>query len=134
VLAFVLREVLTRLKARASNAKLLDGLLGKGTPEPAESAEVATLRQRFGEAVAILRHSRSASTGGGLARLAALGSARYLYQLPWYVFIGAPGSGKTTALINSGLRFPSPRSSAPTRSRASAAPATATGGLPTKPC
>ena len=27
VLAFVLREVLTRLKARASNAKLLDGLL-----------------------------------------------------------------------------------------------------------
>ena len=64
VLAFVLREVLTRLKARASNAKLLDGLLGKGTPEPAESAEVATLRQRFGEAVAILRHSRSASTGG----------------------------------------------------------------------
>jgi type VI secretion system protein ImpL len=133
VLAFVLREVLTRLKARASNAKLLDGLLGKGTPEPAESAEVATLRQRFGEAVAILRHSRSA-TGRrpGPAGRARLG--RYLYQLPWYVFIGAPGSGKTTALINSGLRFPSPRSSAPTRSRASAAPATATGGLPTKPC
>lgn len=34
VLAFVLRELLTRLKARASNAKLLDGLLGKGTPAP----------------------------------------------------------------------------------------------------
>ena len=29
-----------------------------------------------------------------------------LYDLPWYVFIGAPGSGKTTALINSGLKFP----------------------------
>ena len=29
-----------------------------------------------------------------------------LYQLPWYMFIGAPGSGKTTALVNSGLRFP----------------------------
>ena len=26
--------------------------------------------------------------------------------MPWYVFIGGPGSGKTTALINSGLRFP----------------------------
>jgi type VI secretion system protein ImpL len=31
---------------------------------------------------------------------------RYLYQLPWYVIIGAPGSGKTTALANSGLKFP----------------------------
>lgn len=29
-----------------------------------------------------------------------------LYSLPWYVFIGPPGSGKTTALMNSGLRFP----------------------------
>ncbi len=31
---------------------------------------------------------------------------QYLYQLPWYIFIGAPGSGKTTALVNSGLQFP----------------------------
>ncbi|HEY1059962.1 MAG TPA: type VI secretion system membrane subunit TssM [Limnobacter sp.] len=29
-----------------------------------------------------------------------------LYGLPWYVFIGPPGSGKTTALMHSGLRFP----------------------------
>lgn len=30
----------------------------------------------------------------------------YLYDLPWYVIIGPPGAGKTTALVNSGLRFP----------------------------
>lgn len=30
----------------------------------------------------------------------------YLYKQPWYVIIGPPGSGKTTALLNSGLRFP----------------------------
>lgn len=34
------------------------------------------------------------------------GSEKGLYQMPWYVFIGPPGSGKTTALMNSGLRFP----------------------------
>ena len=30
----------------------------------------------------------------------------YLYSRPWYVIIGPPGAGKTTALLSSGLRFP----------------------------
>jgi type VI secretion system protein ImpL len=29
-----------------------------------------------------------------------------LYDLPWYLIIGPPGAGKTTALLHSGLRFP----------------------------
>ena len=29
-----------------------------------------------------------------------------LYYLPWYTIIGPPGAGKSTALRNSGLRFP----------------------------
>lgn len=29
-----------------------------------------------------------------------------VYELPWYVLIGPPGAGKTTALHNAGLRFP----------------------------
>ena len=29
-----------------------------------------------------------------------------LYQLPWYIIIGPPGAGKTTAIVNSGLQFP----------------------------
>ena len=37
-------------------------------------------------------------------------SARYLYQLPWYLIVGAPGAGKTTALLNSGLEFALPDS------------------------
>lgn len=32
--------------------------------------------------------------------------SQYLYDLPWYMLIGSPGSGKTTALLNSGLNFP----------------------------
>ncbi|WP_416929757.1 type VI secretion system membrane subunit TssM [Tropicimonas sp.] len=44
---------------------------------------------------------------GALARLrkSKLGR-RHLYELPWYVMIGPPGAGKTTAIVNSGMRFP----------------------------
>lgn len=66
------------------------------------------------------------STGDGAAlssamkdALATLKSARgkgggdYLYDLPWYVIIGPPGAGKTTALVNSGLKFPLARGATP---------------------
>ena len=41
-----------------------------------------------------------------LSRLKKSGGATYLYDLPWYVIIGPPGAGKTTALLNSGIEFP----------------------------
>ena len=31
---------------------------------------------------------------------------RYMYQLPWYVFVGAPGSGKDHRAAQRRLRFP----------------------------
>jgi type VI secretion system protein ImpL len=36
----------------------------------------------------------------------ASGKRNFLYDIPWYVIIGPPGAGKTTALVNSGLKFP----------------------------
>ena len=33
-------------------------------------------------------------------------SKTYLYDMPWYIIIGPPGSGKTTALVNSEIKFP----------------------------
>jgi type VI secretion system protein ImpL len=110
VLFFILRAVWRKIKARKNNAQLLDGLVksSEAPGQPAQSEEVLALRKRFEEAVRVLKETRSAQNAkkGGMARLLSVGSARYLYELPWYVFIGAPGSGKTTALINSGLRFP----------------------------
>lgn len=69
-----------------------------------EQEEIKILAERFNEAVTLLKHARfeQGAERSPLARF----SKQYLYQLPWYVFIGAPGSGKTTALINSGLNFP----------------------------
>jgi type VI secretion system protein ImpL len=65
--------------------------------------EVAELEDRFTEAVDVLAKTRFVDTESGLfGRF----TKRYLYQLPWYLIIGSPGSGKTTALVNSGLNFP----------------------------
>src|SRR5262249_46582287 len=78
--------------AGGANRKLLEGIAGGGDPGEAKAAqEVEVLRQRFEEAAATLKKARFA---GGVS-----GEKQYLYQLPWYVFIGASGSGKTTALI-----------------------------------
>jgi len=95
--------------ARKGNSAVVDQLMSAPAADAkkAESADMAAVRQRFEEALRTLRKARFASTEGGwLGRLKARFSGRYLYELPWYVIIGAPGSGKTTALRNSGLRFP----------------------------
>ncbi|MDE2474025.1 MAG: type VI secretion system membrane subunit TssM [Alphaproteobacteria bacterium] len=61
----------------------------------ASAEETHILRERLEEALAELKRSRPGSRG-----------RQYLYELPWYILIGPPGSGKTTALVNSGLNFP----------------------------
>jgi type VI secretion system protein ImpL len=99
------------VKAKATNSKLFDTLLRQAPAKPAVDVpgaeEIATLGSRFEEAMKVLQQARLGGGGDGkssgfFARL----SKRYVYQLPWYMFIGAPGSGKTTALIHSGLKFP----------------------------
>lgn len=111
VLVFVVvRLIWKAYQSRQRNAQLVEGLVKADVAEPARPGadEVATLRNRFEEALRVLKDSQAEAKArqGGVSRLLSLGSARYLYELPWYVFIGAPGSGKTTALINSGLHFP----------------------------
>ncbi|MEO8144034.1 MAG: type VI secretion system membrane subunit TssM [Betaproteobacteria bacterium] len=91
-------------RARQENERLLEVLAGggAGSAESADSAaratrEIDVLRERFEAAAAILKKARFKGPDG---------ESRYVHELPWYVFIGAPGSGKTTALVNSGLNFP----------------------------
>ncbi len=80
-------------RRRRTNARLLQGMAGGPSASDRESQVLA---QRFEEALGKLR----ASSQRSLWR-----PSSYLYELPWYVFIGAPGSGKTTALLNAGLQF-----------------------------
>ena len=91
---WLVSAVLKRLRAPAARATSSSAaVLRQSQPEKEPpSAEAAKLRERFEEAVATLRSSGEAAPAST--------------SLPWYVFIGAPGSGKTTALLNSGLKFP----------------------------
>ncbi len=58
--------------------------------------EYQLLNQRFSDALSTL--SKLKFKGKNRSRV--------LYELPWYIIIGPPGSGKTTALVNSSLEFP----------------------------
>ena len=92
-------ELYKFLRARQANKKLMDGITAQG-PDASDinsSAEIEMLRKRIAQAIATLKKAGGTANKWG---------GEYLYQIPWYIFIGAPGSGKTTALINCGLRFP----------------------------
>ena len=92
---FFMAIMLTVFLVRRHRAK-------KMTEEMAEAAdpveddvvgeEIGELRGKFKAAMAELRKSKNGK--------------KHLNELPWYVMIGPPGAGKTTAIVNSGLQFP----------------------------
>ena len=89
------------LAAQRESSLVKDLAVGEGDgalqdAQAATAAELNVLKRGFDEALALLK-----STGGKQRA-----GQQHLYELPWYAIIGAPGSGKTTALINSGLHFP----------------------------
>ncbi len=70
-----------------------EAALTKGIAAGAQQTDEAqALRTRLTAALDLLKQT-SRSRG-------------YLYEQPWYAIIGPPGAGKTTALLNAGLRFP----------------------------
>jgi type VI secretion system protein ImpL len=84
-------------KARALEGAIDEqaGQATKAAPA-ARQREVAALRQRLQEAVTTIRGSKLGQLTGQAA----------LYELPWYMVIGNPAAGKSTAIVKSGLHFP----------------------------
>ena len=83
------------LRNRRREKRMAEEMVEGAEGEASDSlvrAEMDELREKLRKALATLRKSR-------LGR-------RHLYELPWYVMIGPPGAGKTTAIVNSGLKFP----------------------------
>lgn len=96
VSTWALIELWLYLLTRRRNRQMINQLAAGGEDQALSRQEAELLQSRFSDALETLKRTKLGGQQG----------ARLLYQLPWYMFIGAPGSGKTTALINSGLRFP----------------------------
>jgi len=79
---WLVRRVRRRRAARALEAQIVAAPVG----------DADVLAERMQSAVSVLKKARGST---------------YLYDLPWYVIIGPPGAGKTTALKHSGIDFPS---------------------------
>ncbi|CAM3826987.1 type VI secretion system membrane subunit TssM [Parendozoicomonas haliclonae] len=99
---WVIWRLVVMLRERSQNNGLVEGIQAASAAESGEPEddrtreEMAALSSRFSDAMGVMKKSRFSVSGRN----------KSLYQLPWYIIIGPPGSGKTTALVNSGLDFP----------------------------
>lgn len=83
-------------KANNNNKKLVESMvdqpLEEDEHEKLSKEEVDVLQDRMKQALSILEKNKL--------------NGKNIYQLPWFVMIGPPGAGKTTTIMNSGVRLP----------------------------
>ena len=88
-----------RYKHKRSGAAF-GGMLEQQAATPGASAaqrdENELIRKRMVEAIGTIKTSKLGQLSGDAA----------LYELPWYMVIGNPAAGKSTAIASSGLQFP----------------------------
>lgn len=92
----VARRIRASMRARALERELLKQAEQQAlNARPDRRAEILELKLQIEKGLATLKTSKLGAGGGNA-----------LYTLPWYMIIGPPGAGKTTALKHSGLVFP----------------------------
>jgi len=102
LLLWGIHNLFMQLKDKNNNNNLVNDLQQKQDDQSAEliagqtGEEMQQMNERFVQALTTLKKLNFKGKGSKSA----------LYELPWYIIIGPPGSGKTTALINSSLDFP----------------------------
>jgi type VI secretion system protein ImpL len=103
VLAWLLVRWLRRRQAARATAGLEAAMVPSAAPITAPAAangasrhEVEAIRSGMLRAIATIKGSK----------LGRMPGSRALYELPWYMIIGNPSAGKSSAITNSGLQFP----------------------------
>ena len=89
---------LWRRRGRRKSAAALGGMLEQQVTKanPVQRQENDVIKKRMLDAIATIKGSKLGQLSGDAA----------LYELPWYMVIGNPAAGKSTAIASSGLQFP----------------------------
>ena len=97
LVVWIVRKLLARRAARRIEQAIDDpGDAARRTAASKDKPETDAIHARMREAVKTIKTSRLGQTTGSAA----------LYELPWYIVIGNPAAGKSTAVVKSGLKFP----------------------------
>jgi type VI secretion system protein ImpL len=75
---------------------MLEQQANQPVPDATQRQETEVIRKRLLDAIATIKGSKLGQLSGSAA----------LYELPWYMIIGNPAAGKSTAIASSGLQFP----------------------------
>jgi type VI secretion system protein ImpL len=102
ILILIAIVAVRQIKAAKAAGDIEKALAAQASAEAANARpdlqeEVQAMQAEFTKAIAALKTSKLARGRGGKEALSVL---------PWYMIIGPPGSGKSTALRNSGIKFP----------------------------
>jgi type VI secretion system protein ImpL len=97
LIVWIVRKLLARRAARGIEQAIDDpGDLKKRGLSLSSKTDTDAIHTRMREAVKTIKTSRLGQSTGSAA----------LYELPWYIVIGNPAAGKSTAVVKSGLKFP----------------------------
>ncbi|MFG0589242.1 type VI secretion system membrane subunit TssM [Acinetobacter sp. YQ_14] len=91
--------LIQRKRHAAQGEELANAIEQEGNSENGQQkdkAELQLINQQVKESIQLIRKSKLGDKKGNAA----------LYELPWYMVIGNPAAGKSSAIYNSGLKFP----------------------------
>lgn len=99
LIVYGIYSLIQRKRHAAQGEELANAIEQEGNSENAQQkdkAELQLINQQVKESIQLIRKSKLGDKKGNAA----------LYELPWYMVIGNPAAGKSSAIYNSGLKFP----------------------------